>query len=352
LKIATLGNASVVHTQRWVEHFRARGHYVRLWSLEPGPPDLEVWPLRPPPTPPSFRYIAAVPALRRALREFGPDLVDAHFVPNYGLMAAIVGRRPFSVAAWGSDLLLAEQRTGLRRARARFVLERASLVLADAQNLAHAAREFGASAERVRCVPWGVRLDRFRAGGERQRGLILSTRMHERVYDLPTLIEAAAEVLPRHPGTELVIAGEGSLRAELEALAADRLPAGRYRFLGRLPEETLADWIACADLYVSTSLSDSTSLSLLEAMASGAVPVVTDIEGNREWVREGEGARLFPPGDARALAAAIGAALGDDEWRRRARAHNRSVAEARGDWTRNMAEVEALFERIVRNGRP
>jgi glycosyltransferase involved in cell wall biosynthesis len=351
VRIATLGNASVIHTQRWVEHFRARGHEVRLWSLEPGPVDLEVRQLRSAGWMPSFRYLSAVPALARELNEYRPDLVDAHFVPNYGLMGALIHRHPLSVAAWCSDLLAPDQRAGLRRARVRFVLQRADLVLADAENLAAAARELGAPAARVRCIPWGISLERFRAGGERRRGAILSTRMHELVYDLPTLIEAAAIVMPRHPEVELTIAGDGSLRGELERHAAARLPAGRFRFLGRQSPETLAEWLASSDLYVSTSRSDSTSLSLLEAMASGAVPVVSDIEGNREWVQGGEGARLFPPGDAPALARAIEAALADEAWREAARAHNRAVVEARADWTRNMGEIEALFRRLADTGR-
>ena len=351
MKIATLGNASVIHTQRWVEHFRACGHEVRLWSLEPGPAVLDVRRLDSTGWFPSFRYLSATPALARELNEFGPDLVDAHFVPNYGLMASLIDRHPLSVAAWGSDLLAKDQRAGLRRVRVRFVLQRADLVLADAENLATAARELGAPATRVRCIPWGISLGRFRASGERRRGAILSTRMHEPVYDLPTLIEAAAIVLPRHPEVQLTIAGDGSLRGDLERRAAARLPEGRYRFLGRQSPETLAEWLASADLYVSTSLSDSTSLSLLEAMASGAVPVVSDIEGNREWVKDGEGARLFPPGDAPALARAIEAALADEAWREAARAHNRAVVEARADWTRNMGQIESLFRQLVDTGR-
>lgn len=347
MKIATLGNAAVIHTQRWVEHFRARGHEVRLWSLEPGPPELESQTLRPAAVPASLRYLSATPALGRALDEFRPDLVDAHFVPNYGLMAAIVNRHPFSVAAWGSDLLAADQRTGLRRARARFVLGRADLVLADAENLAAAAREMGAPAERVRCIPWGISLERFRPTGERRRGAILSTRMHEPVYDLATLIEAAARLLPAHPEWDLTLAGDGSLRGGLERLAEARLPAGRFRFLGRQSPETLAEWLGRSDLYVSSSLSDSTSVSLLEAMASGAVPVVSDIEGNREWVREGDGARLFPPGDAAGLARAIEGAMADDAWRDSARERNRGVVEARADWSRNMGRVEGLFHELA-----
>src|SRR5207249_2846686 len=122
MRIATLANASVVHTQRWVDHFRGRGHEVRLLTLEPAPEGLLATRLPSAPLPGALRYPLAVPRLVRELRAFAPDLVDAHYVPNYGVMAALAGRHPLSIAAWGSDLLLAASRGGWQRARARFAL--------------------------------------------------------------------------------------------------------------------------------------------------------------------------------------------------------------------------------------
>jgi glycosyltransferase involved in cell wall biosynthesis len=340
----------VIHTRRWVEHFRSRGHEVALWSLEPGPQSLKARPLPAPALPSFARYPLAAPALARALAAFDPGRVDAHYVPNYGLLGALVGRRPLSVTAWGSDLLVLPGRGiqgPIQRARARFVLSRADLVLADAENLALAARRLGAADSKVACIPWGVDLTRFAPDVRRQEGLLLSTRHLEPVYDLATLIRAVAPVLERHEQAELVIAGEGGDRAALERLAGALLPRGRWCFLGRLEPETLARWLARADLFLSASRSDSTSLSLLEAMASGAVPVISDLEGNREWVSEGEGARLFAPGDALGATRALEAALADPAWRERARAHNRKVVEARGDRARNMAAIEARFEALA-----
>ena len=351
MRIATLSNAAVVHTRRWVEHFRARGHDVRLWSLEAGPAALAAERLPAPPLPGFARYPLAAPRLARALAAFGPDVVDAHFVPNYGLLGALVGRHPLSVAAWGSDLLVTGRRDPLRRARARFVLARADLVLADAANLAAAARALGAPPERLRTIPWGVDRARFRAAPARQSGLLLSTRMHEPVYDLPVVIAGAAPVLAARPDAFLAIAGDGTRRSALERLAAARLPAGRYRFLGRLEPAELAGWLGRAEVFVSASRSDSTSLSLLEAMAAGALPVVSDLEGNREWVRDGEGARLFPVGDAGALAAALAAALADPAWAAAARGRNAAVIAARGDWDANLARIEAAFAALAA-GRP
>jgi glycosyltransferase involved in cell wall biosynthesis len=343
LRIATLANASVVHTRRWVEHFRARGHDVRLFSLEPPPPGLTATRIPHLPLPGVFRYPLAVPALRRALAAFAPDLVDAHFVPNYGVMAALSGRRPFTLTAWGSDLLLAAGRDPWQRARARFALTRAALVLCDAENLAAAARRAGAPPAIVRAIPWGVDRDLFRPQAARQKGLVLSTRMHEPVYDLPTVIEGCARLLETHAHAQAVFAGDGSRRAELERHAAARLPAGRYRFVGRLTPTELATWLARAEAYVSASHSDSTSQSLLEAMAAGAVPVVSDIPGNREWVTA-ESAGWFAIGDAEGLARGLRRVLDDPAWAEAARRRGAEIVARRGDWRVNLARIERLLE--------
>ena len=350
MKIATLANASVSHTRRWVEWFRARGHEVELWSLEPGPAALRARALPRAPLPGALRYPLAVPALRRELARFAPDVVDAHYVPNYGLAAALAGRHPLALAAWGSDLLIDPRRDALRRARARFVLARADHVIADSENLAAAARSLGVPNQRVSAIPWGVDLARFTPAAGREPGLIVSTRMHEPLYDLPTVIRGVARARRAHPELHLVLAGDGSRRAEVEALAARELPAGASRVLGRLEPAELASWLGRAELYVSAARSDSTSVSLLEAMASGAIPIVTDLDGNREWVRNGNGARLFAPGDAAALAGAIEEALARPAWREEARARNRRVTEERADQSVNMARIEELFARLAREG--
>ena len=355
MRIATLANASAVHARRWVEHFRARGHTVGLWSLEPGPPDLPHSRLPRAPLPGWLRYPIALPAIARALAGFAPDLVDAHFVPNYGLLGALSGRRPLAVTAWGSDLLTVGPRDALRRSRARFVIARADAVLVDAENLGAAARALGAATERLHVIPWGVDRARFRPGPSREPGLLVSARMHERLYDLPTLIAGVRPALERLPHARLVIAGDGSMRPGLERLARAKLPAGRFEFVGRLEPGALAELLGRAEIYLSASLSDSTSVSLLEAMASCAVPVVSDIEGNREWVGEGEGARLFPPGDSAALARALEHALDDSAWREAARGRNLRVIAERGDWSANLGRIEALFARLAaesEGGRP
>ena len=217
MRIATLSNAAVIHTRRWVEHFRARGHSVAVWSLERGPEGLEARALPRASLPNFLRYPLAAGPLRRALAEFRPDLIDAHYVPNYGVIASLSGFRPISVAAWGSDLLVAARRDPLQRLRARFVLRRADLVIADGGDLARAAVELGAPAERVHAIPWGVDLARFaRPEAREPAGVGRSpegTRKDER------------ETLGREPGSQaLGLTPSRCARVRVRCHSRDRCP--------------------------------------------------------------------------------------------------------------------------------
>jgi L-malate glycosyltransferase len=97
------------------------------------------------------------------------------------------------------------------------------------------------------------------------------------------------EVLRRVPAARLVVGGEGALRAQLEGLARRLGVAGAVEFGGSATWPAgLAERLGKAAEYVSVPSSDGTSVTMLEAMAAGAYPVVSDLPGNREWVgREG-----------------------------------------------------------------
>jgi glycosyltransferase involved in cell wall biosynthesis len=155
--------------------------------------------------------------------------------------------------------------------------------------------------------------------------------------------------MAERPELRLVVTGDGSLHDRLRDEAREVLPSDRVEFVGRVDAARMADLLSRANVYLSASLSDSTSVSLLEAMASGAVPVVSDIEGNREWVADGESARMFAPGQADAVSRALRGAL-ESGWADAARDRNRKVILERGDWATNMTRVEALFERLASQG--
>lgn len=357
MRILLLAHAPSVHTQRWRRAFASRGHEVRLLSVVPATgAEAPGEPVGLPAAPLSFlRYLAARGAVRRLIATWRPDVTVAHFLPNYGFLAAASGASPFALVAWGSDLLVNATRSPLHRARARWVLGRAALVHVDAANLAEAAIRLGAPPERVWSRPWGVDAatlapdapwdERFRRAGHLR---ILWTRMLEDVYDPSTFVRALGLLRARGVTFRATIAGDGPLRGSLESLAASSGVAGVTRFVGLVDEARLRALYREHEVYVSMSRSDSTSQSLLEAMAAGLAVVASDIPGNAPWL--GDAGLLVPCADAAALADRLaGLATDPAAGARVARGLARVRAEA--DWNETVTMSEAKLRALADGGR-
>ena len=88
-------------------------------------------------------------------------------------------------------------------------------------------------------------------------------------------------------------------------IAADPMLSGRVRLLGGVPHERVQHLMRAADIFVLGSHRESTGFSLIEAMACGLPPVVTDIPSFRSLTRDGTVGKLWPRNDAAALDEAI-----------------------------------------------
>lgn len=160
----------------------------------------------------------------------------------------------------------------------------------------------------ARIVPNVVDLERFRPNlGEIDPDAphIVVTRNLEPIYDIPTALRAFAEVHRSLSGARLTVAGSGPLRADLERLVVDLGVAAAVRFTGRLDNERMADLYREADLMLNPSRIDNMPISILEALACGVPVVSTDVGGVPFLVEDGRTALLVPPGDPRAMAAAV-----------------------------------------------
>ena len=324
MRLLVLAHAPSVHTTLWTRALQRRGHDVLLLSAHApdssapegapavhGPVPTRIvgtgFPIR------ALRYASARGAVRTEAVRFRPDVTVAHFLPNYGFLAALAGLRPLMLVAWGSDLLVNARRSPFHAARARWTLRRADLVHVDAALLAEAAVALGAPPDRVWTRAWGVDVDalapsepwsaRRTRGGEELR--ILWTRQLEPLYDPETFVRALGKLRAMGVPFRATLAGSGPLRGGLERLARREGVETLVRFAGWVERERLTALYRAHDAYVSLSRSDSTSQSLLEALAAGMIPVVTDISGNLEWVRHRREGLLVPVGDPDAVAAAL-----------------------------------------------
>jgi L-malate glycosyltransferase len=109
-------------------------------------------------------------------------------------------------------------------------------------------------------------------------------------------------------------------RAHVGALELGR----NVELRGHVPPAEVRRVLQESEIYVSASISDGASSSLLEAMACGLFPVVSAIPANQPWVEDGKTGFLFDPGDANGLADALRRAVLDADLRAAARHRNRA----------------------------
>ena len=131
----------------------------------------------------------------------------------------------------------------------------------------------------------------------------------------PLLLEAFALVRRIHPDAVLVLVGDGAARTALEQRASQPDLRGSVVFTG--DRRDTPDLYRSFDVFALTSKAEGTSMSILEAMASGCCVVATNVGGSGALLDNGAAGVLVPSGDVSALADRLTAVLGDAAERRR-----------------------------------
>jgi len=176
---------------------------------------------------------------------------------------------------------------------------------------------------------------------------VLSNRNLLPIYNVSLLIRAIPLVIKEESKIKFIVAGDGPEREGLEREVRNLEIGDFVQFLGRVPHETMASLLSQADIYVSTSLHDGTSVSLLEALASGAFPVVTDIPSNREWISEGRNGFLVPTDQEEILARRIVEAIRNKALVEKSRRENFHLVREKALWSVIMKKTKRIYEDML-----
>lgn len=325
-----LGDGQSPHLLKWARTLNAVGgpalqlHVVSSRGLLPGfdgliePARRLRLDTRPDVAGGNARLLLHLPRVARWLRQVQPHVLHAHYLTSHGTVAALAQRFwgvPGALvgSAWGSDVLVTPQRSRLMRALTAWVLRACTLTTSDSHHMADRMRQMGAG--RVEVFPFGLEewptaspsgapsdatsdaTSGAPTASQKDPWLFFSNRALEPWYGIDRVIDLFAAVAHRHPPARLVIAHEGSLFAELQQQVSQRGLDERVRFVGRLAHDEQADWYARAQWHLSLPHTDSVSVSVLEGMAHGCIPVLSDLPANRELVEHGVNGWIFdaPP---------------------------------------------------------
>lgn len=248
-----------------------------------------------------------------------------------------------------------------RRGVNRVVLDRfADAVTACCHFSARAlCRNDGFRGSRIRVIENGIEVERYSPTADKParrdalgldpaRRVLVHVARHHPVKDQATLIRGFTLAADALPDVDLVLVGDGPLRDELTTLARSLGVLSRVKFVG--VQRNVPDWLAAADAFALTSVSEAASLTLLEAMATGLPVVVSAVGGNPEIVRKNVDGLHFARGDAAGLAVCLRKLFTDAGLMRRLGANGRARAVERYRLSRTVAEYAELYARLV--GRP
>lgn len=359
-----LANAGSIHTQRWANYFVDSGWDVHLVTWHSAAAHLQYHSsikIHKIISPPHYavRYLALI-ELAHIVRRINPDILHAHYISHFGILAALYAKyfnfQPLVLTAWGSDIFI-DARGIRRRLLVARALQGADLITCDGESLKVAMTDLGADSQKIRIITHGVDTRKFKPDSKSShleqelfipnQPIVISTRQLKPPYNVETLIRAVPLVLKEIPSVVFVVLGDGEDRHYLKDLTKSLSVEKKVIFRGNVPHDDLAKYLSISDIYVSTSLSDSTAVSNLEAMACGLAPIITDIGDNRRWIIDGQNGFLIPIKDPQVLAEKIILLLKDKEKRNIFGIRSRAIIEEKSDYYQEMAKMDKIYTELV-----
>jgi L-malate glycosyltransferase len=296
MKILLLADAKSIHTQRWAKGLLELGYEIAIFSLnlpeKEIAPGIKVWGQQ------IFNneksdlskshYLKALFNLKRAIKEFKPDILHAHYATSYGLLGALSGFQPLYLSVWGSDVLIFPQKSLLHRGILHFVLSRSSKIFST--SLAMKSAISAMTDRKIQVIPFGIDTQKFSCTKKpfQEKTITLGTVKNlDPIYGIDQLIKVFAQLkseLPKH-SLKLKLSSKGSMYHQYIQLTQELKIQEDVEFVTELNFDKVPDFYNSLDIAVFPSLSESFGVTALEALSCGRPVVANDIDGLQEILK-------------------------------------------------------------------
>jgi glycosyltransferase involved in cell wall biosynthesis len=358
LRLLFIGWGGHIHFQRWVDAFVTLGHDVHVIDLGNGSCQINscpVWRLR------SSRSRLALQKfeIRTIIALFRPDIIHAHWVPN-GYVPALCGAKSLVLTAWGSDIYNLANEGYEHAEKTRTVLSKAVLITCDSSDLVRKLDSLHTTSARIEVVQWGVDRSVFRPNldtSELRRNLglqdgpvIFNPRQLGTVYNPDVALRAIPIILKSIPKAQFLFKSyitTPERMAQIKTWISELQLDSVVRILDVMPYDELPVLYNTADVVLSIASSDSTPMSLLEAMACGIPPVASNLPSIREWITSGENGVLVCPTNETQVAEGVLRCLTDIPFRKSAISKNLDLVKQKADHLTEMRKMERLYMDVL-----
>ena len=309
-----------------------------------------------------LNFLARRNDIRTIINDIKPDVLHAGWIQTSGFLAALSGFHPYLLMPWGSDIIHFSKNSLRNAAVTRFAVKNADMITVDCEYEKRILVDgLGYPADRVVVMPWDTDLKVFNKNnrdpglkarlGLEGKKVLLMMRIFRPEYGIEDFVRSLRSVKAENPDAMVLMLGYGPIEDDLKKLARDMEIDDRIIWTGYVPQHEVVKYINVSDIYVSTSLRDGSSSSLLESMACGLPAVVSDIPGNTEWIGDGVNGVVVRRGDPDSIARGLNKLLKDDGLRAVMAANNVKKVEEKADFSKNFRKLEDMYGKLAASGK-
>lgn len=235
-------------------------------------------------------FYKSISFVEQIIKEEDPTIIHVHQLATYSLLSILANKKtkkPAIYTAWGSDVLYTPNTGFLYRKMVTYILQNGQNFTSDSTYMAEVMEKIAGRKLKTLIANFGINIDNPQ--DIEKQNIIYSNRQLKKLYRIDKIIEAFALFIKdnNHNGWKLIIGAEGDQKQTLVELTQELNIEKWVEFVGWLEKEQNSYYYNIAKYYISIPESDATSISLLEAMAAGCVPILSDLPANREWIEHG-----------------------------------------------------------------
>lgn len=345
MKICYIADAASYHTQKWVNHFISKGHEVHVISYSDVKiPGANVYYFK---YNNKKRYLFELVRIHHLIKKIHPDILHAHEVNVSGPIAVTMPGYKAIVSAWGSDILVSPEKSKLMRFVIKYVVRNSEIITSDSFFMSEKIVRFGADERKVLTFPMGVdtkifkNIHRYDLSNEKLN--IISIRRLEPNFQIERIIRGFYKALNIYDDICLTVAASGTEEAALKKLAEELKIENKVMFLGSYKPGQIGNILEPNDVFISVPQSDSTSVSLLESMAVGVYPIVSDLPANKEWIKDKENGLVIEEVSEDKICEAIIWCKKNKKLLESQSKINRKVIQQKATWENNISIMENLY---------
>lgn len=366
VKICYIGSAkSSIHIKKWAEEFKTKG-YNLIWITTEIDKSLKLKQYKLRYGIPffaskdsMFRYCfspISILQTKKILKKEKPNIVHIYYAGHAGILSYFVNFKPSILSVLGSDIYVTPNNKFFRFFILK-ALEKVAIITTESKDMKETLiKKFKINETKIRQFIWGVSFKIFNKNNTskelekhfKEKSVVISTRNFAPVYNHETLIMAAKEVLKHNHSAGFIIKGYGSDENNLRNLVKKLGLENNLKIIGgKIPHNKIANYLNLGKIYVSCSLSDTIPISVLEAMACGLAPVVSDIPGNREIIKDGVNGFIFPKKDYKKLAEILTRLLNNPKLTKKISQNAMKFVKKNADWKNSVKNMEKVYKSVL-----